>query len=102
LMRKLRELVTDPTAVEIDPEQPLSQLLMNSHSPVVLAALRRDKLEGAIFFADSVAVSDPKTQTVRRKTRIRPVTPQAELFPNTGCVTDYEVQQYLESADREV
>ena len=76
LMHKLRELVTDPTAVEIDPEQPLSQLLMNSHSPVVLAALRRDKLEGAIFFADSVAVSGPKTQTVRRKTRIRPVTPR--------------------------
>ena len=101
LMHKLRELVTDPTADEIDPEQPFSQLLMNSHSPVVLAALRRDRHIGGIFFADSVAVADPAGSCVRRKTRIRPVTSQGQLFEDSECVTDFEVQQYLESVDRE-
>jgi predicted ATPase len=100
LLHRLRELVTDPTAEDVDSEQPLTQLLMNSHSPVVLAALRQENLEGALFFADAVAVAEPTQRTVRRKTRIRPVVPQAESFERQDQVSDFEVRRYLEAVNQ--
>lgn len=105
LIGLLRSLVADPTSDEVDPEEPLSQLLMNSHSPVVLSALKAGGPPSQILFADMVAVSDPRTGQVRRKTRMREVGPseQAQL-PGTergAKVGRFEVQRYLETASGE-
>ncbi|MUG99102.1 AAA family ATPase [Scytonema sp. UIC 10036] len=69
LMERLREGVTDLTSQEVDETEPLSQMLLSSHSPVVLSCLE----EGEALFADVVNVVKPETGTVSRKTRIRSV-----------------------------
>lgn len=111
LVQRLRDMVSNPGAfTEEDEGAPLSQLLLNSHSPVVLSALLdkdRHPVEGAILFADTASVSDPERKEIRRKTRLRPVTPraQAELFqlggPQQAYVSDLEVRTVLETASAE-
>ena len=99
LIQRLREGVTNPASEEVDETEPFSQLLLNSHSPVVLSCLE----EGAMF-ADMVSVVNPEAGFVSRKTRIRPVgIPHqqhvAELGPQ--YLTRFEVERYLHSVDRE-
>ena len=96
---RLRELAINPCSKEIEPEQPLSQILLNSHSPVVLSGLE----DGEAVFADMVSVIDPNNQQINRKTRMRPV-----KFNGTGVsgesgnfVMGYEVNRYLKSVERE-
>jgi len=111
LIRRLRDMVSHPQEFPDDEDQaPLSQLLLNSHSPVVLSALI-DKdlspLHGSILFADTATVSDPEKKMQRRKTRLRPVQakPQAPLFDDEdvpqGFVSDYEVKNMLETVSTE-
>lgn len=106
LVERLRDLVTDPTSD--DPESvaaPLNQLLVNSHSPVVLGALvdsARRAIDGAVLFADSTTISDPGKAEIRRRTRMRAVHPQrtlldSELHPG-AFVSDHEVREVLETA----
>jgi len=107
LVQRLREMVTNFREFEDgDQVAPLSQLLVNSHSPVVLSALldkQRHPTAGAILFADMSSVSDPERHEVRRKTRLRPVrlVGQGNLFevvePPQGYVSDFEVQKVLET-----
>lgn len=102
-MAHLHTLVTDPTEKEFEQSEPLLQLLMNSHSPVVLSALR-DERNCQVLFADLVAVVDPVKKHVRRKTRIRPVFPkdQGELFPvGEDVVSRFEVQRILDTVNQE-
>lgn len=92
LVRRLNEMVSMPSDVLPDdgPAPPLCQLLLNSHSPVVLSALlepdERGRLRDAeILFADTATVSDPERRELRRKTRLRAVVRpssrvQADLF----------------------
>lgn len=97
MMERFQELVTDPQAAEADPEEPLSQLLVNSHSPVVLSAL--DQIRGQVLFADAVTLAS-RSGAVSRKTRIRPV--QRTGFPAGApgeVVTRAEVDRYLSSAE---
>ena len=108
LVQRLRGMVVNPVDFEEDDESaPLSQLLLNSHSPVVLSALiDRDlrPIDGTVLFADTASVSDPRSQEIRRKTRLRPVRPrvQAEMFDPVqdvqGFVSDFEVKTVLETA----
>lgn len=49
--------------------EPFFQMLINSHSPVVLSCLE----DGEAMFADLVSVVNPEAGFVSRKTRIRPV-----------------------------
>jgi len=103
LLEVLRSLVTDPADVEIDSDLPLSQLVMNSHSPVVLSALQANEAAGGrasdFVFADLVSVTDPETRTTRTKTRMRPVQPvdQGKLPTgrDRGTIGRFEVQRYL-------
>lgn len=100
LIEKLRSCVTDITSEEIDETEPLSQILLNSHSPVVLSAL--EKGEG--MFADLVSVVKPNQRTVNRKTRIRPIkthTIQPADEPAAEMVSSFEVERYLQSTKRE-
>lgn len=70
LLGRLQELVTDPSAEEVEPEERLSQMLVNSHSPVVLAALA----DGRTLFADLATVITPGGQIPNtRRTRVRPM-----------------------------
>ena len=111
LVQRLRDMVSNPGAFAEDDEvAPLSQLLLNSHSPVVLSALLDKDLhpvEGAILFADTSSVSDPERKEIRRKTRLRLVKPRAqgELFQVNGSqqayVSDFEVKTVLETASSE-
>ncbi len=106
LIQRLQDLVCNPGKFSDDEEAaPLSQLLLNSHSPVVLSALI-DKnfhpIDGTILFADTSSISDPANREIRRKTRLRPVRSplQAELFdPAQGYVSDFEVKTVLETAN---
>ena len=111
LVQRLRDMVSNPrTFTEDDEVAPLSQLLLNSHSPVVLSALLDKDLhpvEGAILFADTSSISDPTRKEIRRRTRLRPVKPRAqgELFELNGApqgyVSDFEVKNVLETASSE-
>lgn len=109
LIGRLRDMVTIPGS-EVDATRPLSQLMLNSHSPVVLSALldrEHQSLDGMVLFADTSVVSDPIAREVRRKTRLRPVRSQAQarLFgdgePSPGCVSDHEVQRVLDTVSAE-
>jgi predicted ATPase len=99
MIERLRELVTDPTSDEVDEQEPLSQMLLNSHSPVVLSCLEKDEA----MFADMVSVVNPEVDKISRKTRIRPVKLQGELLPeeNREYVSMVEVERYLHSVDQE-
>lgn len=108
LIQRLRELVTDPLSRELDKDEPLIQLVMNSHSPVVLSALaprESGRTDDRIVFADLVTVTDPKSGAISRKTRIRKVRPtdQGELQPDKAgeFVTRFEVDSYLSTVNRE-
>jgi predicted ATPase len=111
LVRRLRDMVTDSRVEAMEsPPPPLSQLLVNSHSPVVLAALIDADLHavsGAVLFADSATVSDPTSAMQRRRTRLRAVKPdpQGKLFPvavkDAAFVSDYEVRAVLDAAHAE-
>ena len=99
MIERLRELLSDPSAKDVDEAEPLSQMLLNSHSPVVLSCLNEDEM----MFADVVTSVDPHKKQTNPKTRIRPVKPedQGEMFTGNGreYVTRYEVERYPHSAD---
>jgi predicted ATPase len=106
LIQRLRELVSWPEAEPDAGADRLTQLLLNSHSPVVLSALLdRDlaPLEGTILFADSAGVSDPGQGETRRKTRLRPVVRQAELplHEELPVVSPFEVRKILDTVSLE-
>lgn len=100
LIRHLRALVTDPNREVDDGAEPLSQLLVASHSPVVLAALRNDD----VVFADMSTVADGASKRTYRRTRMRSVRTELPLdrnAPDFGAyVTDADVEQYLTTAHR--
>lgn len=108
LIQRLRELVTDPLQGEFFGDEPLTQLIMNSHSPVVLSALERSPSGGRsdqVVFADLVTITDPESGGIKRKTRIRQVQPkdQGEFLADMAgrLVTRFEVDQYLSTVNRE-
>lgn len=94
LIQRLREGVTTLSSLEVDEGEPFFQMLLNSHSPVVLSCLE----EGEAMFADLVSVVNPEVGSVSRKTRIRPV---ATSNGKQEYVSRFEVERYLSSVDRE-
>ncbi|MDP4302987.1 AAA family ATPase [Leptothrix discophora] len=109
LVRRLRDMVTLPSD-EVSALEPLSQLMINSHSPVVLSALLgqdNQPSDGMVLFADTSTVSDPVARETRRRTRLRPVRSQMQgrLFEEgvapSGFVSDMEVQRVLETVHAE-
>jgi hypothetical protein len=89
----------------------LSQLFLNSHSPVVLKALLdKDGVASkndAVFLADSASIVDPVQNEVRRHTRLRSIVGpfQAELETEPDHVpqqvTRLEVERILNTAQVE-
>ena len=97
MVARLRMLVTTLDEAPV-PGEPLSQLIMNSHSPVLLSELQA----GEMAFADVLSSVDPAAERVDRKTRIRPVRPtdQVQAFADSSSyVNRSEVEQYLATVD---
>lgn len=107
LVQMLCHMVSDPAEdLEDSHIRPLSQLLINSHSPVVLSALvdgNKESTNALILFADSSSISDPNLRSSRRRTRLRPVRSQTQssLFSEDslphGYVSPLEVRRVLET-----
>ena len=108
LVHQLRDMATSPRDFEdLDAPMPLSQLLLNSHSPVVLSALldaEHRPVDGTVLFADTAIIGDPQRSEQRRRTRLRPVDPgpQRTLLEesgdrNSGLVSDLEVRKVLDT-----
>ena len=105
LIARLRDLVTDPASAEVDRDDPLAQLLVNSHSPVLLAALRDYEMN----FSDVRSSVDPSTRSTSRKTSIVPIRrpknqwEKLSLLDPTGreYMNPAEVDRYLTTVDRE-
>lgn len=93
LIRRLQELVTDPRR---DHDGPLAQILMNSHSPVVLSALDSSQM----VFADVVSVVGGGQRPVPR-TRLRAVArkDQGDLLQAGEAVSTFEVDRYLQTVE---
>lgn len=113
LIENLQFMVSDVESDEIeDPPPLLSQLILNSHSPVVLSALKPQAAHCKILFADSVHVTAPdEKERVRRKTRLRPVRAPRDLLEGLNrtddemdralYVSDVEVTKYLDTVGKE-
>lgn len=95
----LRLMATPSDRAPGDPSGRLCQLLLNSHSPVVLSHLE----PGEVVFADTVTSLDPAAQTRSRHTRMRPVRAQGPSGPDDAgeTVRPFEVRQYLQSVKRQ-
>jgi len=100
MIQRLRELVTQVQESE-SIEELLSQLIMNSHSPVVLSSLEVENFE--VMFASVVNEIDPTTKTIKRKTIIRPISGSNELRDEQTDEQTYvslqEVKRYLATVD---
>lgn len=97
LIEVLRRMVTRADLSHYEEDTPLNQMLLNSHSPVVLSHL----VDSEFVFADTVTKLDSETRAKQRKTRMRPVLPkdQGELELPTihrgEFITRFDVARYL-------
>ncbi len=94
LIARLREMTSTADAGEASTGHRL-QFLLNSHSPVVLAAISLDDGEGA--FVDPVSIARPGAEQSGRRTRVRPI---RQLLPVGGqeYVSPVEVERFLSHA----
>jgi predicted ATPase len=101
VISRLGELVSRPQADKVDPKQPLAQMIVSSHSPVVLASVPP---EDVVFF-DVVSVVRPGSMLASTKTRVRRLRPAKDepSVQRNGhhYVSQYEVTRYLSSARQE-
>lgn len=97
LLDVLRRMVTRADRIQYDKNEALNQMLLNSHSPVVLSHLA----DHEFVFADTVTRINTEVRTKQRKTRMRPVIPkdqgELELSPaeRGDFVTRFDVARYL-------
>jgi len=100
LVNHLRRLVTNPDAPDLDATEPLLQLLVSTHSPVVVSALLDH--EGVFFDPTTVASGDPAVSGRRTSARQFRQEIQGTLDPSDveHLVTRGEVERYLATASR--
>jgi predicted ATPase len=98
LVETLRERVVGQLAAEGD-GAPLAQLVMNSHSPVVLAALAQNHANHEVVFADMVTATSGREGLSERRTRVRPVSwkdaGELPIHAPRDLVTSFEVDRFL-------
>ncbi|NVI86661.1 AAA family ATPase [Actinomadura sp. BRA 177] len=90
LLRRIQERVTDLNDPE-SLERPLRQVIITSHSPVVVSELYRTRPESLVFMDTAVRV-DPEKERVSRVTVAKPVRDEGE--PGT-FVSPRQVRKYL-------
>lgn len=100
LLDQLRALGSPLEEPSDDDGRQLSQLLMNSHSPVVLSALAERCSEHEIVFSELTTVT--RGGVLTHRTRVRPVSWQGSLLedPSRSQVTAFEVDQFLSTVSR--
>jgi predicted ATPase len=97
LIEVLRRTVTRADGSDYDLDDPLSQILLNSHSPVVLSHL----VDSEFVFADTVTKVDAGKRARQRKTRMRLVAPEGRKRPGAPpsergeYITRSDVARYL-------
>ena len=95
LIDLLRSSCTDLRLAPVDDDDTLTQVIVNTHSPVVLSHLEPDEIIGA----DVVSVLDLLTKTSSRKTRMRKGAVEELPLNNAdtqdGLLTRYETLQLL-------
>ncbi|WP_101830745.1 ATP-binding protein [Frankia canadensis] len=104
LIQQLSALVTDQLSEDYL-DGPLMQLILASHSPVVMSAVTsrsHDEHGCAVVFADMVTEIDQEHKRTRRRTRMRPVPDSAgQPFLEglaDGIVSESEVSRYAATA----
>ncbi|MFD0904239.1 AAA family ATPase [Actinomadura sediminis] len=97
LLRRVRERVTDfddPGSLE----RPLRQVIVTSHSPVVVSELYRERPESLVFMDAAIRV-DPEAGRTSRVTVAKPVRGEGE--PGT-FVSPRQVRKYLGTVRQDV
>ena len=90
---RLVEFLRNAAQIFSEPEDNSFQVLINTHSPKVMAALQDDE----IVVADAVATIDPTTGTRSTKTRMRTgVNPGGDLFDPDTHLSRFEVEKLLQ------
>ncbi|MEU7002040.1 AAA family ATPase [Nonomuraea sp. NPDC046570] len=95
LLRRMRQRVTDPS----DPaslERPLRQVILTTHSPVVVSELFRLSPESLVFLSTAVRV-DPEHGRMSRVTLPKPVRSEGE--PGT-FTSPRQVRKYLSTVEQ--
>ena len=88
----LRDACTDLRMMPAPERRHLTQVIVNTHSPAVLQCLNPHE----IILAEMVAVSDPGSGKVARKTRMRTgVTDELALESRESRLTRYEIDRIL-------
>jgi predicted ATPase len=88
----LVEFLRNAANVSIDPEIPSFQILINTHSPTVMAELH----DNEIVAADSVVDILPDTRTRSTKTRMRTgIKPISDMFEPEKHLSRFEVDRLL-------
>jgi predicted ATPase len=91
----LIEYLRNAAQLPDEPDMPTFQVLLNTHSTKVMAALKNDE----IVAADSVSTIDPILKTRSTKTRMRTgVTDIADLLDPETNLTRFEVERLLQHA----
>ena len=89
----LVEFLRNAANVSDGPESPSFQILLNTHSPKVMAALR----DSEIVAADSVVGIDPETQIRSTKTRMRTgIAPMGDMLEPEKHLSRFEVEHLLQ------
>lgn len=94
-LRQLMQLLPEFTTDLVDPAEapPLRQIVLNSHSPVVLAAVPSQ----SVLFADRVAKVGAGRTAPSYSTRLRRIE-RGLVATDDETVTEFEVQHFLEQA----
>lgn len=89
----LVEFLRNAAEVSTDPDSPSFQILLNTHSPKVMAALR----DGEIVAADSVVSIDPATRIRSTRTRMRSgIQTSGDLLDPETRLSRFEVDRLLQ------
>jgi predicted ATPase len=90
---RLVEFLRSAAQIAVEPDSKSFQIIINTHSPKVMAALRDDE----IVAADTVVTLDPKTGTRSSKTRMRTgVSASSDLFNPEKHLSRFEVEKLLQ------
>jgi predicted ATPase len=90
---RLVEFLPSAAQIGVEPDSKSFQIIINTHSPKVMAALRDDE----IVAADTVVTLDPKTGTRSSKTRMRTgVSASSDLFNPEKHLSRFEVEKLLQ------
>jgi predicted ATPase len=89
----LVEFLRDATTIEADSSEPLFQIILNTHSPKVMAALQ----DTEIVAADVVIGIEPSTKLVSPRTRMRTgISPSEDMFDREKYLVRSEVERLLQ------